>query len=416
MQIYNFAVLTINTHIMENIEFKTLIDNYHRKIRRIPAKFKRYLYDKINWDARMIGIKGARGVGKTTLLMQHILNTYKDIDLTIYASLDDLWFQAHTLMELVDWADQRGIDRLYLDEVHRYPNWALNLKNIYDNYPDMKIVYTSSSILNMDNSTVDLSRRQTVYMLYGLSFREFLEFEGVIKMPALSLSQLLENHVKTAMEIVGQTKIATLFEKYLTQGYYPFYKAVGDDWRSQLRAIVTVVVENDLPAVESISFDTIQKTKKLLMLICGQVPFIPNMRILWKQLETNNDLGLKMLYALDKAQILTLLTKKAKNYKHLCKPDKIFLNNTTLMHALCSMVDKGNERETFFLSMVSVGCEVQMPEDGDFFLDSKYLFEVGGKKKNFNQIKDIENSFLAVDDTEVGYASRIPLWMFGLLY
>ena len=200
---------------MENIEFKTLIDNYHRKIRRIPAKFKRYLYDKINWDARMIGIKGARGVGKTTLLMQHILNTYKDIDLTIYASLDDLWFQAHTLMELVDWADQRGIDRLYLDEVHRYPNWALNLKNIYDNYPDMKIVYTSSSILNMDNSTVDLSRRQTVYMLYGLSFREFLEFEGVIKMPALSLSELLENHVKRIKNLwLKQNKLTSIWNLF----------------------------------------------------------------------------------------------------------------------------------------------------------------------------------------------------------
>ena len=272
---------------------------------KVPLKFKRYLYKQINWNVRMIGIKGARGVGKTTLLMQHIVDTYKDIHDTIYASLDDLWFQTHSLMDLVDWADRHGINRLYLDEVHRYPNWALTLKNIYDSYPDISIVYTSSSILNMDNSVVDLSRRQTVYMLYGLSFREFLEFENIIKIAPLTLPELIEKHVNTAMDIIGRTKIAALFEKYLTYGYYPFYKAVGEDWKLRLRAVVNVVIENDLPAVESVSFDTIQKIKKLLMLICQQVPFVPNMSILWKQLETNNDLGLKMLYALDKAQILT---------------------------------------------------------------------------------------------------------------
>ena len=403
-------------NIMEQVDIQPLIDNYSRKMAKVPMKFKRYLYKQINWNVRMIGIKGARGVGKTTLLMQHIVDTYKDIHDTIYASLDDLWFQTHSLMDLVDWADRHGINRLYLDEVHRYPNWALTLKNIYDSYPDISIVYTSSSILNMDNSVVDLSRRQTVYMLYGLSFREFLEFENIIKIAPLTLPELIEKHVNTAMDIIGRTKIAALFEKYLTYGYYPFYKAVGEDWKLRLRAVVNVVIENDLPAVESVSFDTIQKIKKLLMLICQQVPFVPNMSILWKQLETNNDLGLKMLYALDKAQILTLLTKKAKNYKQLCKPDKIFLNNTSLMHALCSTVDKGNERETFFMSMASVACDVQMPENGDFLLDGKYLFEVGGHKKTFAQIKDIEDSFLAVDDTEIGYRNRIPLWMFGFLY
>lgn len=400
-----------NQHIntIENTNIQPLIDNYRRRMVKVPSKFKRYLYKQINWNVRMIGIKGARGVGKTTLLLQHIIDTYKNIDDTLYASLDDLWFQTHSLMELVDWADQRGINRLYLDEVHRYPNWALTLKNIYDSYPDMKIVYTSSSILNMDNSQVDLSRRQTVYTLYGLSFREFLEFENILKIPAVTLPELLETHVNTAMQIVNKAKIAAAFEKYLTYGFYPFYKAVGDDWKSRLQAVVTVVIENDLPAVETVSFDTIQKIKKLLMLICSQVPFVPKKSILWKQLETNNDLGLKMLYALDKAQILTLSTKKDKNYKHLCKPDKIFLSNTTLMHALCSTVDQGNERETFFMSMASVVSDVKMPENGDFLLNDKYLFEVGGKKKTFDQIKDIKDSYLAVDDTEIGYGNRIPL-------
>lgn len=401
---------------METFEIQSLIDNYHRKVAKTPVKFRRYLYNKINWGVRMIGIKGARGVGKTTMLLQHIVDTYKDIDRVIYASLDDLWFQTHSLMDLVDWADRHGIERLYLDEVHRYPQWALVLKNIYDNYPDIRIAYTSSSILNMDNSQVDLSRRQTLYMLNGLSFREFLEFEDVAKIQPLSLAKLIEDHVKVAMDITKSQKIIPLFEQYLEYGYYPFYKAVGDDFRDRLRSVVSVVIENDLPAVESVSYDTIQKIKRLLMLICSQVPFEPNMTALWKQLETNNDLGLKMLYALDKAQILSLLTTNAKNYKHLYKPDKIFLSNTNLMHALCPTVDKGNERETFFLCMTSAVAEVQTPQMGDFIVDGKLLFEVGGRRKSFAQIKDISESFLAVDDTEIGFGNRIPLWMFGLIY
>jgi hypothetical protein len=179
---------------------------------------------------------------------------------------------------------------------------------------------------------------------------------------------------------------------------------------------VSVVIDTDLPAVESISFETIQKVKKLLMIISERVPFEPNMSELWKQLATNNELGLKMLYALNKAQTLNLLTNDTKNYKYLFKPDKIFLANTNLMHALCPRVDKGNERETFFLSQLQVDHGIKTPKKGDFLVDSKYLFEVGGKSKTFDQIADIQDSFLAVDDTEVGHGSRIPLWLFGMLY
>lgn len=401
---------------METIELQPLIDNYHRKIAKISLRFKRYLYAQINWKARIIAIKGARGVGKTTLLLQHILEHYQDIDQTLYASLDDLWFTTHSLLELVDWADRHGISRLYLDEVHRYDNWSQTLKNIYDNYPDMSIVYTSSSILIMDNAKVDLSRRQTIYMLHGLSFREFLNFEGVLDIAPIPLKDLLQHHVRHAMKIVQEIKVTPLFEDYLAHGYYPFYRESVEDFFSRLRQTVSVVIDTDLSAVENVSFDTIQKTKKLLMIISERVPFEPNMSELWKQLSTNNDLGLRMLYALDKAQILALLINQTKSYKYLCKPEKIFLNNTNLMHVLCPQVDKGNERETFFYSHLRVANEVKFPKQGDFLINDKYLFEVGGKKKNFDQIADVANSFLAVDDTEVGYGNRIPLWMFGMVY
>ena len=401
---------------MEQAEIQPLYDSYHRKIAKVDLRFKRYLYSQINWKARIISIKGARGTGKTTMLLQHILENYEDIDQTLYASLDNLWFATHSLMELVDWADRHGISRLYLDEVHRYELWPQSLKNIYDDYPDMSIVYTSSSLLVLDNATVDMSRRQTPYTLYGLSFREYLELEGIFKTEAISLDDVLMHHVKKAMNIVGRIKVAPLFEAYLAHGYYPFYRESLEDFPSRLRETVTVVIDSDLPAVENVTYETLQKTKKLLMIISEHVPFEPTMSELWRQLSTDNESGLKMLYALDKAHVLALLTAKTNNYKSLSKPDKIFLSNPNLMHALCPKVDKGNERETFFISQLRVLHDVRYPKQGDFLIDNKFLFEVGGKNKTFEQIADVPNSYLAVDDTEVGSGCRIPLWMFGFLY
>lgn len=401
---------------MESIELQPLFNNYHRKIAKIDLRFKRYLYEQINWSARIISIKGARGVGKTTMLLQHILENYEDIDKTLYASLDDLWFATHSLIDLVDWADQHGIQRLYLDEVHKYEGWSVTLKNIYDSYPDMSIVYTSSSLLIMDNAKVDLSRRQTAYTLYGFSFREFLAFEDIIHYDAIPLEDLLKNHVRHAMQIVKNVKVASYLENYLEHGYYPFYREAGDDFTARLRETVAVVIDSDLPAVEKMTFETIQKVKKLVMIISERVPFEPKMSDLWTQLATNNELGLRMLYALDKAQILALLTSKAKNYKFLYKPDKIFLGNPNLMHVLCPSVNKGNERETLFCCQLQVNNDVKHPLKGDFLVNEKYLFEVGGRKKSFEQIADVPNSFLAVDDTEVGHGNRIPLWLFGFTY
>ncbi|MBO5058910.1 MAG: AAA family ATPase [Prevotella sp.] len=401
---------------METIELQPLFNNYHRKITKVDLRFKRYLYSQINWDARIISIKGARGVGKTTMLLQHILENHKNIDQTLYVSLDDLWFTTHSLIELVDWADQHGIRRLYLDEVHRYELWSETIKNIYDNYPDMSIVYTSSSLLILDSAKTDLSRRQTSYTLYGMSFREFLAFEGIIHIDTITLDDLLQHHVEHAMQITKSIRIAPYLEAYLHHGYYPFYKESGNDFPARLRETVSVVIDTDLPAVEKVSFETIQKIKKLVMIISENVPFEPKMSELWRQLSTSNELGLRMLYALDKAQILSLLTSKAKNYKFLYKPDKIFLGNPNLMHALCTIVNKGNERETFFYNQFSVSHDVKTPDKGDFLIDNHYLFEVGGKKKSFEQIADVPSSFLAVDDTEVGYGNRIPLWLFGFCY
>lgn len=393
-----------------------LINTYHRKIASTSTRFLRYLHGQINWDSRVIGIRGARGVGKTTMLLQHILLCHPDTDSTLYASLDDLWFSVNSLPDLVDWAYQHSIRRLYLDEVHRYPKWSETLKNIYDAYPDMSIVYTGSSLLLMDNARVDLSRRQTVYTLHGMSFREYLAFEGVADLLPIPLEELLRDHVARAIAITARTKVAAHFEAYLHHGYYPFYKEAGDDYLARLREVVGVVIENDLPAVEPMSFDTLQKTKRLLMIISQNVPFVPNMSELWKQLATNNELGLRMLYALDRAKVLNLLTSKTRSYKTLSKPSKILLANTNLMHALCGRTDPGNERETFFISQMAVNHSVSHPPKGDCLVDNKLLFEIGGSSKTFSQIAGLPDSYLAVADTEIGHSCRIPLWLFGFTY
>lgn len=397
-------------------DYQQLEGLYLAKIRKVDTKFVRYLYVKINWEARLIGIKGARGVGKTTMLLQRIKLAYKKKDNVFYVSLDNLWFQSHSLSELVDWLYQHGIRDLFLDEVHKYPDWAIVIKNLYDTYDDLRIVYTGSSMLEIDHSRVDLSRRQTLYTLHGLSFREYLAISKVKEVPSMNLTQLLEEHQSVAMDVSRDIPVAKYFEEYLRSGYYPFYKEAGSDYMSRLNETAVLVMETDMPAVENISYTTIHKAKQLLMLIAGNVPLVPNISKLSAQLETTRDSCLKMLYTLDRAGLLLLLTRNIKDYKHLVSPEKIFLGNTNLMYALGSRINEGTLRETFFMNQLSLNHNVNTPSQGDFLVDNKYLFEVGGKNKTFEQIKDIQDSFLAVDDTEVGSRNRIPLWMFGLLY
>ena len=401
---------------METTEIQPLINSYHRRLSTIVSKFHRYLYNKINWNARMIGIRGARGVGKTTMLLQHIVENYTHVDDVLYASLDDLWFANHSVMELVDWVSVQGLKRLYLDEVHKCPNWAVVLKNIYDSYPNVSVVYTSSSILMLDNGIADLSRRQTLYTLNGLSFREFLEFEGVLSLSSVTLEELLKDHLSIGLEVVRKVKIIPLFKSYLEHGYYPFYLESGVDYSERLQWTINAVLESDLPAVEDVTFETIGKVRRLLVLLAERVPFVPNLSVLWRELSVNNMQGLRMLYALDRAKILSLATSDSKSYKHLSKPDKVFLNNTNLMYVVCPSVNVGGMRETFFFNQLSVNYAINIPPKGDFLVDGKLLFEVGGKNKTFEQIADVENSFIAADDIETGFRNKIPLWMFGILY
>lgn len=401
---------------MTQEEFQQVENVYNTRLSRVSVRFVRYLYGQINWDARLIGIKGARGVGKTTLLLQRIKQAHKKPDTVFYASLDSIWFQSHSLPELVEWLYQRGVRYLYLDEVHKYDNWAQVIKNLYDTYIDLNIVYTGSSLLEIDHSRVDLSRRQTLYTLQGLSFREYLEMRDVLHIKPQSLAQLVGEHVPIAMDVVREIPVLKYFEEYLRYGYYPFYIEAGVDYLPRLAETAQLVVESDLPAVERLSYSTLQKAKQLMMVVAENVPLVPNVSKLSAQLETTRDVCLRLLYALDRAGLLMLLTREVKNYKHLVGPEKVFLGNTNLMYALGGRVNEGAQRETFFLNQIGSVAEVVCPQKGDFLVGHKYLFEVGGKGKTFEQIKDIADGYLAIDGIDVGGRNRIPLWMFGLLY
>lgn len=401
---------------MEDLDLSILYEAYYAKLSATSTEFVRYLYHEINWDARIIGIKGARGVGKTTLLMQRIKLCYADdFEQALYVSLDNLWFNTNSLLDLVRYLDMRGIRHLFLDEVHKYKNWAQTIKNISDMYPRMNIVYTGSSILEIDNSKADMSRRQTLYTLSCLSFREFLEYDGVGKFAKLSFQDILAHHVNTALEITAKVDVMKHFENYLRHGCYPFFKDSGADYLPRLREAITTVIDSDVPAVENFGFETLFKIKKMLMIVAAQVPFVPNISTLCEQVATTRNMVLKILYLLDRAKLLRLVMQKNRTYDNLVKPDKVLLENSNLMYALTAKPEIGTVRETFFACQLATVGKVTSPEKGDYLIDNKYLFEVGGHRKSFKQIKDIPDSYLAIDDTLVGQGNKIPLWMFGFL-
>ena len=410
----NFVSLQI-VRVMEGLD--EILRIYSRRLQGTPEGFKRYLIDKIDWRDNLIAIKGAKGTGKTTMLLQHIKESFTDKGKALFLSLDNLWFETHSINDLIEYHYTHGGTHLFLDEVHYYPKWKTLIKNINDDYPGLHVVYTGSSMLKIDSGVADLSRRQLPYTLHGMSFREYLLYEGLAEMEPISLDLLLRDHRRIAEDILSNgMKILPAFGEYLRYGYYPFYKSVYSGFEIRLQQVVNHVLENDYPIIEGVEQSTIRKTKKMFMILAEQVPQTPNMSNLYNELETDRNQGLKMLYALEKAGLLALLSDKPKHIDKLSRPEKIFMDNSNLMYAYAMAPNIGTVRETFFLSQLAVDHSVTYPAKGDFLVDGKYLFEVGGRKKSFEQIKDVADSYLAVDDTEIGHHNRIPLWMFGLLY
>lgn len=395
-----------------------LIRQSNRRIQNTKLDFKRYLHEEIDWRNRMIAIKGARGVGKTTLLLQHIKQDRRTDGERLYISLDDLYFHGNTLVDLVEDFYNMGGKYLYLDEVHKYENWSTELKNIYDNYDDLQVVFTSSSLLELNTGDADLSRRAVFYTMRGLSFREYLEFEGVMKSQPLELEQLLRDHTQIAQELTTSVKILPHFKRYLEHGYYPFYKENEDSYYKKLNQVINLTLETDIPAVFNTEYRSIHKIKRLLYLLSTALPYIPNIAKLSEQLETTSrNTTLLYLDYLEKANLTSNLKTSGKGNNYMVKPDKIYLENPNLIQALSEeSASIGTVRETFFNNQLGVRHQVNTSSKSDFLVDERYTFEIGGKGKTTRQIQDIHYDFVAADGIEVGFRQQIPLWLFGFTY
>lgn len=391
---------------------------YNRRLEETQTTYLRYLYKSIDWDERLIGIKGPKGVGKTTMLLQHIKLTFHNRSQAFYVSLDNIWFSSHTLSELVEYLYTHGVSHLFLDEVHKYPTWVRELKNIYDDYPQLHIIFTGSSLLEIDHAEGDLSRRLRIYMLYGLSFREYLDITGTVQLPVLTLEEILSDHMQLASSITSKVKIIPLFEKYIREGYYPFFLETSSEesYFERLQQVVSTVIENDIPAVEKIEYETLQKAKRLLMILAQSTPLTPNISSLCSLLSTTRNQLIHLLSLLERAALIRQLHADNKGLKALGKPDKILFDNTNLMHALGSSADAGTVRESFFSAMMSYNHTIHYAKQGDLLVDGRHIFEVGGKGKGFAQIANLLDSYVVADNIEIGFGNKIPLWLFGFTY
>ena len=401
------------------MDIQELYANSYRLVSQVSREHRRYLYDQLLWDARMLCIRGARGVGKTTLLLQRIAEAFPvGSNQALYVSLDELWFNDNRLIDLADYHYTHGGTHLFLDEVHRYPQdcWAQEIKNIYDRYPGFHVVFTGSSVLKIDQSQADLSRRCLFFTMQGLSFREYLDFAGIAQFQSVSLDQILRDHVSLAAEITRQVHVLQYFEEYLRHGYYPFYKELLQGYDMALRQMVVNVIEQDIPQADSVEQSTINRIKRLISLIARTTPFTVNVSRIANTLECDRQTVHKLLRTMQRASLINLLFKGKNNMQQLVKPEKVYLENTNLIYALSSDISIGNVRETFFSNQLFNAHELAFSGSGDFLVDNSYTFEVGGHRKSFEQIKDMPDSYLAVDGIEIGNGNRIPLWLFGFMY
>lgn len=378
----------------------------------------RPLVNQIDWADRLIGILGARGTGKTTILLQHLKTIYGLGNETVYITMDDIYFSDHSLSDFAVQFRNRGGKILFIDEVHKYPNWAQELKNIYDFYKDLKIVFTGSSIVDISRQNADLSRRAVNYELNGLSYREFLLFKGISGMEALTLDDVLQHHETIAADLSSIFKPLQHFEDYLTYGYYPFFMDNINTYSIKVEKVVRQIIEEDLQFIVGFNPHHSRKIYQLMYILSTNVPFKPNISKLSEKTGVARNVLTEYLYYLDQSRLINTLSGAGRSTSILQKPDKIFLENTNLQYALApGQVDRGSLRETFFMNQLrNSKRQVTLPLKGDFFVDGSYTFEVGGRGKTIKQVAGIDKSYVVADDLEVGIDHKIPLWLFGFLY
>ena len=394
-----------------------LFEIFIKKIAQTDTTFVRSLMNEIEWKARLIGLKGARGVGKTTLLLQHIKLFHPLDGSVLYASVDNIWFSEHKLYDMASEFAKRGGKYLFLDEVHKYPNWSQELKNIYDDLPELKVVFTGSSLLEILNAKSDLSRRAIVYEMQGFSFREYLNRNENLALPILKLEDILTNHLSLSQQILSQVKVLKYFPEYLKNGYYPFYNELPSLYHSRINEVVNLIIEIEIPQLRGVESAYVYKIKQLLYVISESAPFIPNITKLSERIGITRNSLLAYLNALHESRLTFSAQKPGNGMNILQKPDKVYLENPNLMYALADkQTDIGNVRETFFANQLRKSHQVNLSEASDFLIDGKYTFEVGGKDKGKKQIATLEDAYIVADDIEYGMGNKIPLWLFGFLY
>lgn len=383
--------------------------SFDAMLRSISTTFHRYMFNRINWDNRLLGLVGPRGIGKTTLMLQYAKEKLNR-NTTLFVNADDLYFSAHHLVDLADEFVKRGGTHLIIDEIHKYKDWARELKLIYDYHADLKVFFTGSSILDIHKGSTDLSRRAIVYSMQGLSFREYLEMFHHIKIPAYSLTDIIQHRA----ELPDKFRPYAYFQSYLEQGYYPFSKE--DQFNIRLQQVINKTLEVDIPQYAEMSISTTRKLKQLLIIIAQSVPFKPNMSSIATILRVSrNNLSDYFLY-LEEAGLIAQLRDGTGGIRGLGKVDKVYLDNPTLMYSLGQDTSEiGNIRETFFLNQTRVEQKVITSAISDFQI-ANYIFEVGGKNKKQKQLQGSENGFIVKDNIEQGYMNVIPLWQFGLNY
>jgi predicted AAA+ superfamily ATPase len=396
---------------------KTLFQRHISLVNQSQFKFERYLLNELPWEQRLLGIKGARGVGKTTIFLQYIKKNYGLSNKALYVSLDNIYFSDNRLSDLVeDFVNQGGI-HLFVDEVHKYPDWSVELKNIYDNYPNLKVAFTGSSLLEILNSRADLSRRALVFEMQGLSFREYLSFRHQIEITSLTLEELLNNHTQIALQLDSQFKALPLFEEYLRVGYYPFYQENPNLYYKQLQEVINMILEIEIPLLRRTDTNLIFKIKQLLYIISQSVPFKPNVSALANKIQVTRKTIIDNLLHLADASVINTIYKDQFGVSSLQKPEKIYLENTNFIYALSPEEPNiGNVRETFFLNQLRQNHRVTYHDKADFKVNEKYVFEIGGKNKGKSQTAGLNNAYIAQDQIAFGIDNTIPLWLFGLLY
>ena len=398
---------------MNDIDFFKNLETF--KLKKTINHGKRYLLDKIDWNLPLIIILGARGTGKTTLMLQKAatLNPKK----SIYLSLDYPYFEGNRLYKLVESFYMNGGRSVFLDEVHKYEHWAKDIKHLTDTYDGLKLVVTGSSAIEISKQKADLSRRSVVFNLPGLSIREFILFDKNIHFPVYTLNDILKNHVKIASEISEKIDIIKVFSNYLKHGYYPFFSESKQYYNFRLAAAVTHLIESDLPPIFKAGYKTVRNLKKLLYILAQEVSFKPNITKLAQRMEINRNQVLQLLDNLNDAELINLLKTDSLGFGYLTKPEKVYLNNPNLSYALSDIPPAiGTIRESFFYNQLKQNHKVTAPKYGDFLVDEELLFEVGGENKAWNQIKNLPSSHFAIDGITVGNGNRIPLWLFGFMY